>query len=79
MNSASGPKLLTESKVYQPALFWRILSYSPFKLFSVFQFMLLLLILLRSESVTSILLLVYQPSLLWRILSYCPFKLFLSF
>jgi hypothetical protein len=38
--------------------------------------MLLLLVLLLSESVTTILLLVYQPALLCKILSYCPFQLF---
>jgi hypothetical protein len=38
--------------------------------------MLLLLVLLLSESVTTILLLVYQPAL---ILSYCPVKLFSTF
>jgi hypothetical protein len=41
--------------------------------------MLLLLVLLLSESVTTILLLVYQIALLWRIFSYIPFKLFLYF
>jgi hypothetical protein len=41
--------------------------------------MLLLLVSLLRESVTTILLLVYQPALLCRILSYCPFKLFLYF
>jgi hypothetical protein len=41
--------------------------------------MLLLLVLLLSESVTTILLLMYQPALLCRILSYSPFKLFSIF
>jgi hypothetical protein len=41
--------------------------------------MLLLLVLLINESVTTILLLVYQPALLWRILTYSPFNLYPTF